>query len=1297
MLKKGKKLIVVLLAMSIVLGGVCQVALADEPGIEGGHDETSDIIQNEELQNGQLNEDDKQMDTETPSDEGGGQDASDQIEGENSEEAERTGRDVQSWISADLQFVDNDGNEYNDDNPVKDGDHATLKYSFDIIDEEGYDVEAGDYFVISTLPDNFKGLDKYVGSNNAMGGDFPAYWTIDDQGQIKVVFTEGIELVSGVTGYFHISCYIEVKEGSDEIITISLGGVAATTISFKTSQKEQVEEHAVAVEKTGELGNDGIIKWTIKATPDTKTTDSSLANYTITDDFSGYTGRMSYVKGTFAVDGNSVEDPQVKNGKFTYTFNDDAGVGERTITYQTKLTKSIYNGVSENVEVKNTVKLSMPENEATASAIGKVTANSIRKDLNKPNAVKRNDDGTISLKFVVTVHYTGTNAYITDNFVRPDKSFDRITVSDAAYEDVKIQYDDGETVSLVNPDDYTVSPKAMGSGADKWQTNQLNVKLKDGSHQAKLSYTIRIKNVESTDKNDFQNVKVRNKAILHLGDATGEDYEDCTIPIDGQDGIVYLTKNGTSVTDADGNIFINWTISINDKHHNFGNEDLVITDTLKNPGKHEYVPESIIVKDGAGNTIQSAKITLGENSFTVKIENPGAKKYVIKYQTKAINVGIGDVSGTQQFKNAVNIQWGNKSETITGNAVQKWNALLNKSGTYDVENSVYGKKAFFDWTINFNGKGYAFNNTEITDFLPNGHTIAAGSKIYVNNEEIDAQESDSKIYYEVTGEGENRAIIIHFPQTITTKQTIKLRTEKVFDEDDKLGLNEKNTVQATADEITNTLTAEAPVKVSFQPSVEKHTDYVKGDVVTWEVDLNKNGAIISSQNATLRDVLSEELSYVNDSAKLEKIEGKNKTELDLKTTYNSQTRELLFTMPDNLDLSAQYKVTFDTAVEANVEGLKNVVTFSASAETVESSSNSVTLNSANVDSGITGDNIRLQITKKDAADQTTLAGAEFELYDNSGKHLDTAVSDQYGIVSFKKALKYNRSYTFKEIKAPTGYVLADKAHTLKIGKKQDKGTTVTIDGVAQSCERDSNNTLQIAATITNHATEIGFTKVEQIGETTTPVIGAELTIYKADQEGNKTSEKVTSWTSDGNVHIVKGMLLPGEIYVLEETKAPKGYQYAEDITFRINENGTVGVIKNGELDIDGNVQMTDVKIDASEPSVPTPPITPPTPTPVPDPDPTPDPKPLPPDENLEDPEKPGDDDVLRPELPDDEHLEIEETTKNKKKDETKSANENPDLPQTGDNSQLILWMVLLITSLSAAAVIITYRRKVEKK
>ena len=317
MLKKGKKLIVVLLAMSIVLGGVCQVALADEPGIEGGHDETSDIIQNEELQNGQLNEDDKQVDTETPSDEGGGQDASDQIEGENSEEAERTGRDVQSWISADLQFVDNDGNEYNDDNPVKDGDHATLKYSFDIIDEEGYDVEAGDYFVISTLPDNFKGLDKYVGCNNAMGGDFPAYWTIDDQGQIKVVFTEGIELVSGVTGYFHISCYIEVKEGSDEIITISLGGVAATTISFKTSQKEQVEEHAVAVEKTGELGNDGIITWTIKATPDTKTTDSSLANYTITDDFSGYTGRMSYVKGTFAVDGNSVEDPQVKNGKFT--------------------------------------------------------------------------------------------------------------------------------------------------------------------------------------------------------------------------------------------------------------------------------------------------------------------------------------------------------------------------------------------------------------------------------------------------------------------------------------------------------------------------------------------------------------------------------------------------------------------------------------------------------------------------------------------------------------------------------------------------------------------------------------------------------------------------------------------------------------------------------------------------------------------------------------------------------------------------------------------------------------------
>lgn len=245
-----------------------------------------------------------------------------------------------------------------------------------------------------------------------------------------------------------------------------------------------------------------------------------------------------------------------------------------------------------------------------------------------------------------------------------------------------------------------------------------------------------------------------------------------------------------------------------------------------------------------------------------------------------------------------------------------------------------------------------------------------------------------------------------------------------------------------------------------------------------------------------------------------------------------------------------------------------------------------------------------------------------------------------------------------------------------------------------------------SGTITGQNIRVRIVKVDASDKEKT-LAGAVFALYDSH---NNEIQRVTS--GENGILVFDKGLSYGKTYTLKEITAPEGYQLsAKEYTLQIGAlaagekgaNVTFDGITNffsisnvGTLEIYQSVANEPEKKNPT-PEPPTPPITPPTPTPVPDPDPTPDPKPLPPDENLEDPEKPGDDDVLRPELPDDEHLEIEETTKNKKKDETKSANENPDLPQTGDNSQLILWMVLLITSLSAAAVIITYRRKVEKK
>ena len=50
-----------------------------------------------------------------------------------------------------------------------------------------------------------------------------------------------------------------------------------------------------------------------------------------------------------------------------------------------------------------------------------------------------------------------------------------------------------------------------------------------------------------------------------------------------------------------------------------------------------------------------------------------------------------------------------------------------------------------------------------------------------------------------------------------------------------------------------------------------------------------------------------------------------------------------------------------------------------------------------------------------------LQGAEFSAYDETGKLFASAISDEFGNVTFEKMLA-NHTYTIKETKVPTGYI-----------------------------------------------------------------------------------------------------------------------------------------------------------------------------------------------------------------------------------------------------------------------------------
>ena len=59
-----------------------------------------------------------------------------------------------------------------------------------------------------------------------------------------------------------------------------------------------------------------------------------------------------------------------------------------------------------------------------------------------------------------------------------------------------------------------------------------------------------------------------------------------------------------------------------------------------------------------------------------------------------------------------------------------------------------------------------------------------------------------------------------------------------------------------------------------------------------------------------------------------------------------------------------------------------------------------------------------------------------------------------------------------------------------------------------------------------------------------------------DEDGNLVEE----WTSTKDVHIIRG-LVSGKKYILHEELAPLGYATASDVTFTVNEDGSVTKVK----------------------------------------------------------------------------------------------------------------------------------------
>ena len=126
-------------------------------------------------------------------------------------------------------------------------------------------------------------------------------------------------------------------------------------------------------------------------------------------------------------------------------------------------------------------------------------------------------------------------------------------------------------------------------------------------------------------------------------------------------------------------------------------------------------------------------------------------------------------------------------------------------------------------------------------------------------------------------------------------------------------------------------------------------------------------------------------------------------------------------------------------------------------------------------------------------------------------------------------------YELKEVQELEGYVKNNKVYDIDLSYDH-------TDKIIYSKELD----------VLNKKTATEISKVDATNEK--ELEGAKLSLR--DEDGNLVEE----WTSTKDVHIIRG-LVSGKKYILHEDLAPLGYATASDVTFTVNEDGSVTKVK----------------------------------------------------------------------------------------------------------------------------------------
>lgn len=186
----------------------------------------------------------------------------------------------------------------------------------------------------------------------------------------------------------------------------------------------------------------------------------------------------------------------------------------------------------------------------------------------------------------------------------------------------------------------------------------------------------------------------------------------------------------------------------------------------------------------------------------------------------------------------------------------------------------------------------------------------------------------------------------------------------------------------------------------------------------------------------------------------------------------------------------------------------------------------------------------VHISKKDITTGEELPGAFLELYDKDNNLVDSWVSTNEAHI-IEAVLIAGEKYTLIETSAPNGYVISEKVEF-----------TVNLDNTITHVE------------MLDKTTKVQISKKAITGEDELP--GAVMQVL------DKDNNIIDQWTSGSEPHMIEGVLIAGQTYVLHEVSAPTGYTLAKDVEFTVSETGEIDYVQMIDDTTKVSISKTDI-------------------------------------------------------------------------------------------------------------------------